>query len=120
MDETIALRARRAREAWLPEIMGRIREGLDATREWVASEELIEWVEPDGGVVCFPRIPADAGVDTDRFYRVLFEEHGTIVGPGHWFERPDSYMRVGYGWPTIDRLREGLANVSASLHAARR
>jgi aspartate/methionine/tyrosine aminotransferase len=119
VDETIALRARRARAGWLPGIMAGIQDGLAVMRDWVRSEELIEWVEPDGGVVCFPRIRAGAGVDTERFYRVLFEDHGTIVGPGHWFEQPDTYMRIGYGWPTIDRLREGLANVSVSLRIAR-
>jgi DNA-binding transcriptional MocR family regulator len=42
------------------------------------------------------------------------------VGPGHWFERPDSYMRIGYGWPTRDRLAEGLENVSAAIRRALR
>lgn len=119
VDETIALRARLARGAWLPEIMVRIREGLGVVRDWVAAEELIEWVEPDGGVVCFPRIPPGAHVDIERFHRTLVDDHATVVGPGHWFEQPDSYMRIGYGWPTLDRLREGLANVSASLRDAR-
>ena len=119
VDETIALRARRARGVWLPEIMVRIREGLDMVRDWVADDELIEWVEPDGGVVCFPRIVADAHVDVERFHRTLVEDRATVVGPGHWFDQPDSYMRIGYGWPALDRLREGLANVSVSLRVAR-
>jgi aspartate/methionine/tyrosine aminotransferase len=88
-------------------------------RDWVAADELIEWVEPDGGVVCFPRVPADAHVDIERFHRTLVEDRATVVGPGHWFDQPDSYMRIGYGWPTLDRLREGLANVSVSLRVAR-
>ena len=54
---------------------------------------------------------------TDAFYRVLFEEHGTIVGPGHWFEQPRSYFRLGYGWPTLDELREGLDAIDAALEA---
>ena len=48
-------------------------------------------------------------VDTDRFYEVLLADHGTYVGPGHWFELDDRHFRLGYGWPTHDELRAGLA-----------
>ena len=120
VDETIALRARRMRDAWLPGIMAGIAEGLAITRDWVAADDLVEWVEPDGGVVCFPRIRPDADVDLGLFHRVLMDEYATVVGPGHWFERPDSYMRIGYGWPTRDRLVEGLTNVSAGIRRALR
>jgi aspartate/methionine/tyrosine aminotransferase len=115
VDETIALRARRARVAWLPGIMAGIRESLAIVRAWAGAEELVEWVEPDGGVVCFPRIRPDLDVDLPAFYETLLDDHATIVGPGHWFEQPDSYMRIGYGWPTRERLMEGLGNVSAAI-----
>ena len=120
VDETIALRARRMRDAWLPGIMAGIEEGLAIVRDWVTAEDLIEWVEPDGGVVCFPRIRHEADVDAGAFHRILLEEHGTIVGPGHWFEMPDTYMRIGYGWPTKEQLIEGLVNVSSAIRKARR
>ena len=120
VDETIALRARRMRAAWLPGIMAGIGEGLAITRAWVSSDDLVEWVEPDGGVVCFPRIREDADVDVAHFHRVLVEELATVVGPGHWFERSDAYMRIGYGWPTRDRLVEGLGNISAAIRLAQR
>ena len=38
-----------------------------------------------------------------------------MVGPGHWFEQDDRYMRIGYGWPAPEELRDGLANLSAAL-----
>ena len=47
--------------------------------------------------------------------RDLLEEHGAYVGPGHWFERPDTYFRLGYGWPTERDLEAGLAAISAAL-----
>jgi len=120
VDETIALRAMRARGAWLPGIMAGIAESLALVRAWVAAEELVEWVEPDGGVVCFPRIRPDLDVDLPAFYATLRDEHATIVGPGHWFEQPDGYMRIGYGWPTRERLSEGLGNVSAAIRQSLR
>ena len=45
----------------------------------------------------------------------LLEEHGTYVGPGHWFEMPDTHFRLGYGWPTADELTGGLAAISKAL-----
>ena len=80
-------------------------------------EPLLEWVEPQGGCVCFPRIRAEAGIDTDRFYRTLNLEHGTYVGPGHWFEQPDRSFRLGYAWPTPGELAYGLASISSALRA---
>ena len=70
----------------------------------------------------FPRIRPEvaAGLDVDRFYATLFEGHGTIVGPGHWFEQPRSSFRLGYGWPTLDELQGGLAGLDAALDEARR
>jgi aspartate/methionine/tyrosine aminotransferase len=120
VDETIALTALRRRPQLLPEIRARIADAFSTTAAWLQGHERLEWIEPRGGVVGFPRIRAGAGVDIDTFYRVLFEEHGTIVGPGHWFEQPRSHFRLGYGWPKPDELREGLAAIDLALAAARR
>ena len=61
--------------------------------------------------MCFTRVL----FDVDRFYASLLANHGTYVGPGHWFEMPKRYMRIGYAWPTERELREGLAGISAAL-----
>lgn len=53
----------------------------------------------------------------------LFATHGanqpmpiaTYVGPGHWFELPDSFFRLGYGWPTREELEGGMKAISAAL-----
>jgi aspartate/methionine/tyrosine aminotransferase len=118
VDETIALGALRRRPAWLPAIRERIDDAFTMTAEWLDGHERLEWIPPRGGVVGFPRIRPGAGVDIDAFYRILFEEHGTIVGPGHWFEQPRSHFRLGYGWPTLAELGEGLEAIDAALDAA--
>lgn len=120
VDEEIALRALAQRDTWLPEISGRIAEALAVTRDWIAGEELMEWVEPRGGVVGFPRIKPDAPVDVDEFYRLLTDEFGTYVGPGHWFEQPRRHFRLGFGWPLAAELKGGLAGISGALRAALR
>ena len=108
VDETIALHALRRRPAWLPDIRARIDEAFRMTDGWLRRPRAAR-VGPAArrgrGLPAHP--PGRAGVDPDAFYRVLFEEHGTIVGPGHWFEQPRSYFRLGYGWPTLDRAARG-------------
>jgi aspartate/methionine/tyrosine aminotransferase len=118
VDEEIGYQAFSRRDTWLPFIRARIGEAFAVTREWIAGEELFEWIEPQGGVVCFPRIKPEVEVDMDRFYKLLLEEFGTYVGPGHWFEQPERQMRVGYGWPTVSELKAGLAGLSAAARAA--
>lgn len=118
VDEELAFRALARREEWLREVSARIAEAFGLTSNWMAGEDLLEWVAPRGGVVCFPRIRPGVPVDPDRFYRVLSEEFGTYVGPGHWFEQSRRHFRLGFGWPTIPELEEGLRGISSALRAS--
>ena len=118
VDEEIAARAFAQRGVWLPVIRELIRQRFQVVRQWMEGEELMEWVEPSGGVVCFPRIKPDVPVDIDEFYRVLNDRHGAYVGPGHWFEQSRRHMRVGYAWPLAEELEGGLAAISSSIRAA--
>ena len=118
VDEEIAARAFAQRGTWLPELHAFIARQLGVVKKWMAGEEMMEWVEPSGGVVCFPRIKPEVPVDVDEFYRVLGEVHGTYVGPGHWFEQDRRHMRIGYAWPLPDELERGLAAISGSIRAA--
>ena len=118
VDEEIAARAFAQRDTWLPQINALIRRRFDVVSAWMAGEELMEWVEPRGGCVCFPRIKPDVPIDVDELYRALNDRHGAYVGPGHWFEQSRRHMRIGYGWPLSDELEGGLAAISSSIRAA--
>ena len=118
VDEALALAAIEQRDAWRLEIGRQTTVALDAVKSWLAEEDRIEWVEPAGGVVCFPRIRAETEVDIDRFYRVLIEQHGIYVGPGHWFGFPRTYFRIGFVWPTLGELERGLEGISRALDDA--
>jgi aspartate/methionine/tyrosine aminotransferase len=74
----------------------------------------MEMVIPKGGVVCFPRIK-NQEINTTEFYNLLNTKYKTFVGPGHWFEMPDNFMRIGFGWPQSDELSQGLKNISLVL-----
>jgi aspartate/methionine/tyrosine aminotransferase len=120
VDEAIADVAMAKRAERLAEIRAGIDDALATTRDWLAGQDDFEWVEPAGGVVGFPRFRPAVDVDVDTFYRVLLDEHGTVVGPGHWFDQPRRHFRLGFGWPGPDELSGGLAALSAAAGAARR
>jgi len=115
LDEEIGYRVYRRRSEELPRIAAELARGRGVVREWIAAERRMEWVEPMGGVVAFPRIRQEAGIDIARFYGILNGELRSWVGPGHWFEQDDRYMRIGFGWPGPGELQRGLANISAAL-----
>lgn len=122
VDEEIAYQALRRRETWLPQIQERIAAALQVMRDFMATQDDFEWIEPRGGVVGFVRLRDEvrARTDVDRFYQILLDRHRTLVGAGHWFEQPRHYMRIGYGWPTLPELQQGLRNLTAAVAAARR
>lgn len=88
---------------------------LQMVRSWIDGEELLEWVEPEGGVVCFPRMKQPPVGGTEAFYNKLLQKYHTYVGPGHWFEMPDTYFRLGFGWPTREELLGGMKAISNAL-----
>jgi len=115
IDEWVGEQIMENRTAILEPVLAEMRRRRQLVAGWIAGEELLEWVPPAGGVVCFPRMRAAPAGGTDAFYRRLLDVHGAYVGPGHWFEMPDNYFRLGYGWPTAAELEAGLGAISAAL-----
>jgi aspartate/methionine/tyrosine aminotransferase len=120
VDEAIAEVAMARRDVRLATIRDGIMSALAETRSWMAGQDAFEWVEPRGGVVGFPRFRPDLDVDVDEFYRVLLDDYGTVVGPGHWFDQPRRHFRLGFGWPAPDELVQGLAALAAAARQAAR
>jgi aspartate/methionine/tyrosine aminotransferase len=119
VDEALCFEVLRKRALWLPEVRAFIGRQRDVVKRFMAAESRLEWVEPSGGVTGFPRIRADVPFEGPAFYRALAEDHGTMVGPGHWFGQPERAFRLGWGWPTPDELTHGLRALSASLDGIR-
>jgi aspartate/methionine/tyrosine aminotransferase len=118
LDEAIAGAVLSARSRVLTPILADVRARLATVRSWMAGQDVFEWVEPSGGVVGLVRFRPEFVVDTDAFYRSLLQDHGTYVGPGHWFELDDRYFRLGYGWPTDAELSAGLDGLLAAAEAS--
>ncbi|MBS1565427.1 MAG: pyridoxal phosphate-dependent aminotransferase, partial [Bacteroidetes bacterium] len=118
VDETISYRYLQEKDKYYPSIIADIRSKFDIVRQWMESQDGFEWVAPAGGAVCFPRMKRPWETDIDLFYEILMKEYGTYVGPGHWFEMPRHYMRVGFGWPSHNELSAGLEAMTRSIEAA--
>jgi aspartate/methionine/tyrosine aminotransferase len=118
IDEEIAYQVLSRKTEILPPILQRNREGFEIVKAWMEGQGIFEWVQPSGGVVCFPRIKPDSGVDIERFYTLLNDKYKTFVGPGHWFGMDRRFMRIGYGWSTLSELEEGLENLSRAAGEA--
>jgi aspartate/methionine/tyrosine aminotransferase len=108
LEEELSARVLERRSAVLSLVHAKTRRHLALVRDWIGGHELFEWVEPEAGVVCFPRIRPEIDIDIDSFYRALLEEHGTYVGPGHWFDQDRRFFRLGFAWPTEEELERGL------------
>ena len=115
VDEEIARRVLCEREKLLAGIRERVDENYRIVCDWMAHQQHLEWIAPQGGVVCLPRMRADLAVNAAKFYRQLMDKYSTYVGPGHWFELSDRYFRLGYGWEAKEKLAVGLKNISSAL-----
>ncbi|KAF4760293.1 hypothetical protein N7455_003273 [Penicillium solitum] len=115
IDEWIATQVLSERKQILAHTTQEMNVRLQMVEAWIESEDLLEWVKPTGGVVCFPRIKNEPKCGLPAFYDRLLKKYATYVGPGHWFELPDNFFRLGYGWPTREELEGGMKAISAAL-----
>ena len=88
-----------------------IRTNHQIVKEWVESEPGLSWVEPDGGVVCFPRI--ETGCTGSELEAVLLRDHDTGIVPGRFFGR-EKHFRLGFGG-SADILKQALFHIHSAL-----
>lgn len=121
VDEAIAATVYAQRATYLRDTAFTVLQHHEIVTRFVAnhSDTLGLHAQRGGGVVAFPEI-VDSAVDIDEFYRVLNETHRCYVGPGHWFEQPRRFFRLGFGWPTTNELTGGLDAIADALTATRR
>jgi aspartate/methionine/tyrosine aminotransferase len=118
VDEEIAYRYMKRKNDFFPAIKKDMEEKFSITKNWMEKQKYLEWIEPMGGVVCFPRIKSQFNVNMNKFYDLLLTEFKTYVGAGHWFEQDKRSMRVGFGWPTQTELFNGLNNIEKAIEAS--
>ena len=111
IDEEIAFRYLSNKERIFPDVQKIIRSNFETLKNFMLNQESLEWVEPQGGCVCFPRIKKEISLDMKRFHDELLLTFRTYVGRGHWFEENERHIRIGYSWETNEKLQRGLKNI---------
>lgn len=120
LDEEVATQFYRQKEKFATVINQRAMENFQNLCAWLQQERALEYVLPKGGVVCFPRMKHPETIDIPRFYEILSQKYSTMVGAGHWFAMPDSYMRIGFGWLGGSAFKQGLQHISNALAESKR
>jgi aspartate/methionine/tyrosine aminotransferase len=118
LDEEIAFRYLQKKESFFAPVRQTILSNFAILKNFMANQHFLEWVEPQGGCVCFPRIKTGISVDTGKFHDILLNKYKTYVGKGHWFEEDARYIRIGYSWDTSEKLVKGLGNIVKAIEEA--
>jgi aspartate/methionine/tyrosine aminotransferase len=112
--EAIAAEVLDRRDEIVEETRRRIRDNREVVARWMALQDQLEWVEPEAGVVCFPRLRPGAVRDPESLYRDLVERWKVFVVPGRCFEQDNSFFRIGFGGDR-EELEAGLARLGEAL-----
>lgn len=116
IDETIAAHFYiNKKTQFLEDIQTHVNSNYKLLKEWIEKNEFFEWIEPQGGCICFPRIKQSINLDIDNFYTILKKTYKTFVAPGHWFEVDKRFMRLGFGYPSNAELEGGLQCITNAL-----
>ncbi len=115
VDEEIAFRYLINKEKLFAPVKQMILSNFTLLKNFMEQQQVLEWVEPQGGCVCFPRIKKEIAIDTRNFHEVLLNKYSTYVGRGHWFEEDGRYMRIGYSWDKTEKLAKGLSNILKAI-----
>lgn len=120
IDEEIAFQALSQRTKYLTSLKIILSENFKYLTQFMDNNPYFEWVVPQGGVVCFPRIKSNITLDLNLFYNTLLNKYSTWVGPGHWFEENKRYFRLGFGYCNGDKFKQALKNLTLSLEEAKK
>jgi aspartate/methionine/tyrosine aminotransferase len=114
VSEEVAVHVLNNKDQFLARSRQRIERNRSIVTRWMNEQNDVEWVTPDAGVVCFPRIKANVNVEPEQVYRRLAEDYRTFVLPGRCFEMDNRHFRIGFG-AEPEEIETGLANVSKAL-----
>ncbi|HLY05839.1 MAG TPA: aminotransferase class I/II-fold pyridoxal phosphate-dependent enzyme [Rhizomicrobium sp.] len=108
-------------DAFRGEMLARCRAGRDVVQDWIASQNRIRWIEPEGAFYGFLHI--DGLRDSLGFAMDLVKKGRVGVAPGSAFSFPgdtqaDSYLRICFAQDAkriaagLDRLGKAIAELS--------
>ena len=103
---------RNAREILVKRFNKRSTSNFQIVKEWMeTNKDLVEWVMPHGGIMCFPRYRVN--MPSIELCHKLLDDHGVMLNPGEYFGL-DGHIRLTYVCPE-DVLRNGLIALGKGL-----
>lgn len=81
-----------------------------------AHGDTLQWVEPDGGPVCFPRL--SSAIDSWQLAKQLLDVYDTLIVPGDFFWAK-GHIRIGYS-RSKEVVVAGLENLASALEELKR
>lgn len=115
LSEEIALSVLKRKEKFLEDARSRIERNRELVADWMFKQSDFEWIYPEAGVVCLPRIKKHVKVEPEKLFCLLAEKYRTFVVPGSCFEMGESYFRIGFG-ADAGEIEVGLSNLNKALN----
>jgi aspartate/methionine/tyrosine aminotransferase len=112
--ETIATLAFQRLDSLLERAQRILGAGQALAREFVYSRDELDWIEPAGGGVAFPRLVDST--DAGPFVQMALDEFGLGITPGEFFGAPE-HFRLGVGGKR-HVLESGLETLGRALDRA--
>ncbi len=109
--EAIAKDVLQKRSEILPVIRKVVISNYKIVEDWMNSQEWLEWIEPQSGVVGAPRLRR--GGSTDQLCELLVKKYRTFTVPGSRMEL-EGHFRLGFGGDH-EELIDGLEQLSKAL-----
>ena len=115
LGEAIAMFVLSNRDEFLSRAKIHIAKNMATVAGWLTDHQHVEWVNPEAGVVGYPRIRSDLAIDPEKLYRTLAEKYKTFVIPGRCFEMDNMHFRLGFGGGHKE-IVAGLRNLDQALN----
>ena len=119
ISEEIATSVLKRKTEFLHKAKLHVEHNREYVADWIGHQDDFEWVYPEAGVVCLPRIRETVDVDPEKVYRTLAEKYRTFSIPGRCFEMDNRHFRLGFG-ANLDELKAGLSNLEKALKDCRK
>jgi aspartate/methionine/tyrosine aminotransferase len=86
---------RSARDVLIERFKKRAESNFEILKKWMSQHhDLIEWIEPDGGIVCFPKYSID--IPSITLCKHLLKTQKILLNPGTYFNQ-EGHIRLSYG-----------------------
>lgn len=109
--QVIAAQALEQREKLLERGKNLVLENYNILKDWINNHENVEWVPPDGGPICFFKVPRE--IDIWNLVNRLKSEYNTLVVPGNFFWAK-GFIRIGFGGSS-EQVKTGIENLEKAL-----